>query len=422
MFDQLRIVDELLKSRRVKRAEMLINRQIRRKKGQDAIWLIQRARSRLLTGRPAAALDDMLRAQTLQPELLDHVINLQILADCYFARFESSTVGFVERNDALIAERLYQQIITAFPEYNNVGWAYYQLGCLFLTGDRVDEATTAFQTALQKPAQTTPSLTAYSHERLAFIYFYEHRQISQALKSIRDAINAYPHFEDKSWLVQAYLLQSRILRSMGDIDAALEASQKAVRLAKKADTSQQLLAEALFTFGELLSVAGGQETASIQTLERFLEVSRRPIGIDVTWARVHEILGDLYFKLSNFEASVAAYNLVLQFNPHYPWEDAIYHRIARAYYQLGSYDKVIEALKRAFEMAANDGREVDYQLYTLYGAACLAAKQYDAAVDAYEKALHQTSAYAEISDQLRQYRDFALTHRSASPGSVPEIS
>ncbi len=413
MFDQLRIVDELLKKRRVKRAEMLINRQMRRKKGQDAIWLIQRARTRLLTGRPAAALEDMQRAQALQPELLDHVINLQILADCYFARFESSTVGFVERNDAQIAVRLYQRIITEFPEYNNVGWAYYQLGCLHLAGDRASDAARAFQTALQKPAQATPSLAAYSHERLAFICFYEDRQIAQALASINNAISAYPHFEDKSWLVQAYLLKSRILRSMADVDTALDASQKAVLLAKQSGISPHLLAEALFTFGELLSVVGGQETAAIQTLERFLEVSRRPVGIDVTWARVHEILGDLYFKLSNFEASVLAYNLVLQFNPHYPWEDSVYHRIARAYYHLGAYDKVIEALKRAFEMAASDGHEVDYQLYTLCGAAHLALKQYAQAAQAYEKALDLTSAYDDISEQLRQYRDFALSQRAS---------
>jgi tetratricopeptide (TPR) repeat protein len=415
MFDQLRIVDELLRRHRIKRAEMLINRHIRQKHGQHAIWLIQRARTRLLTGRPAAALDDLLRAQLVQPELFDHVINLQILADCYFARFESSTVGFVERNDAQIAEELYQRIIEAFPNYENIGWAYYQLGRLFLASDRVQEAVASFNAAIQKPTLSTPSLIAYCYERLGFVYFYEDREFLQALGAINAAIESYPPGEDRSWLVQAYLFKSRVLRGTGEIAGALEAARTAAAIAERTSTNtQSLLPEALFALGEILSAIDKQEKAAIQTFERFLEVSRRPVGIDVTWARVHELLGDLYFKTGNFEASLVAYSAVLQLNPHYPWEDEIYYRIARAYYRLGQYEKVIDTLDYSLGITSGDGGNIDYPFYNLYGAACLALKHYEQAAEHFEKALQLASSHVLVAEKMRQYRDMAINHQTTN--------
>jgi tetratricopeptide (TPR) repeat protein len=413
MFDQLRIVDELLKRRQIKRAEMLINRQMRRKNGgQHALWLIQRARTRLMTGRPAAALDDLLRAQILQPELFTHVINLQILADSYFARFESSTVGFVERGDAQIAENLYQQMIEKFPNHENIGWAYYQRGRLFLASDRVQDAVTAFKIAAEKPSVSTPSLTAYCYERLAFVYFYEDRQFTQALTAINKAIVEYPASEDPAWLVQAHLFKSRILRGAGEISAALDSARIALTAAERtANSSQSPLPEALFAFGEILSLIDGQEKAAVQTLERFLEISRRPVGIDVTWARVHELLGDLYFKVGNFEASVVAYSSVLQLNPHYPWEVEIYQRIARAYYRLGQYEKVLEILDYSRNIASNDDHDIDYPFYNLYGAACLALKRFDQAAANFEKALELASSHSLIAEKMRQYRDMAINRQ-----------
>lgn len=416
MFDQLRIVDELLKRRRVKRAEMLINRQMRRKHGQHALWMIQRARTRLLTGRPAAALDDLLRAQLLQPELFEHVINLQILADTYFARFESSTVGFIERGDAQTAEQLYQQMIDHFPNYENIGWGYYQRGRLFLASDRVQDAVKAFKAAAERPSPSTPSLTAYCYERLAFVYFYEDRSFLEAITAINKAMAEYPANEDPSWRVQAYLFRSRILRSMNEMAAAVDSARMAVVIAEKTvNVSRSLLPEALFTFGELLSTIEGQEKAAVQTLERFLEVSRRPVGIDVTWARVYELLGDLYFKTSSFEASVMAYSSVLQLNPHYPWEDEIYYRIARAYYRLGQYEKVIDTLDYSLNMTSVDGRGIDYPFYNLYGAACLVLRRYDHAASSFEKALQLASSHALVADQMRHYRDMAINHQPVNP-------
>jgi tetratricopeptide (TPR) repeat protein len=410
MRDQRTLIETLLRKREVKKAEVLIARSMRSSvtNEQQAELLIQRARTRLLTARPEAALDDILKARSLQPAILDSAVNLELFADCYFARFELSTVGFAERSDALQAETLYGQIIEAFPYYENLGWIYYQLGRVLLTDNRIDEALNCFQQALLNPSHVTP-LTAYCYERLGFVAFYEQRDLNRSLTFLSKAIDTYPVHDDRNWLVQVHILRSRVLKEMYQTDMALQEAEKALSLAAGGRSDRRaVLAEALLTTGELLSSIQGRYRDVIVHLEQYLQVCKRPPGIDVTWSRVYEMLGDAYFHVERYDDAIAAYNAVLQFNPYHPWEVSIYHRIARVYYQIGNYDKAIGAAQRALDIAAVDGQELDYRLYDVSGNAHFAMGRYDKAAEAYAHALRLAPAHPDTVEKIRKYHQFSL--------------
>src|SRR5688500_18908305 len=110
MQNQLQAIEALLKKREVKKAEMIIAKVLRTQllPHEQAAILICRARTRLLNGRPEAAIDDLFKARSLSPELFEEASTLELLADCHFACFELSSVGFTDRNDTHQATSLYE--------------------------------------------------------------------------------------------------------------------------------------------------------------------------------------------------------------------------------------------------------------------------------------------------------------------------
>lgn len=410
MRNQLTTIDALLKKREIKKAEIIIARHLRTttNEQQQAKLFIYRARTRLLNARPEAALDDLLKARTLSAELLETPDNIELLADCHFARFELSSVGFADRNHAEQALQLYHQIMRDFPQYHNLGWVYYQLGRVFLSESNVIKAVDHFQQSLLMPSHLPP-LTAYCYERLAFVAFYEQRDFQRALAFLSKSVDTYPASEDQMWLIQVYILRSRVYRETQQPQLALQAAQTALNLASSGRSDRRMgLAEALLTNGELLSHIPGRERDLIGYLEQFLQISKRPLGVDVTWSRVYEMLADAYCVVGRFDDAINAYNLVMQFNPYHPWEISIYYRIARAYYQQGAYEKTIEALRHALEVARNDGHEHDYRMYDLLGSAHFALARYQLASEAYATALTLAPQKDEHLDKIRKYHQFSL--------------
>ncbi|HEX2619683.1 MAG TPA: tetratricopeptide repeat protein [Phototrophicaceae bacterium] len=410
MRDNLNAIETLLKQREVKKADILIARQLRSSSSDrdQAQLMVLRARTRLLSARPEAAVDDLIRVRAMDPDLTNTAENLELLADCHFARFELSTVGFADRNDARQAEQIYCQILERFPGYENLGWVYYQLGRILLTDNRIDAALDYIQQALLTPSHVS-ALTAYCYERLGFVAFYEQRDLSRSMTFLSKAIDTYPASEDRLWLVQVHILRSRVLREMYHMDQALQEAEKALNLATAGRTDRRsALAEALLTTGELLTTIEGREREVITHLEQFLQVSRRPPGIDVTWSRVYEMLGDAYFRQGRYDDAVMAYNAVMQFNPYHPWEDSVYHRVARVYYQQGNYEKAVNAIQHALDVARSDGHDPDYRLYDVFGSACFALGKYDRAAEAYAAALKLAPAHHDSLDKIRKYHRVSL--------------
>ncbi len=414
---QLQSVDSLLSGRDVKKAEILLARLLRSDLPDDerAHLLTRRARAKLLTGRIDDALEDLKVAQSLLPNWSDTPEDLEILGDCHLARFELASVGFADRSDTTRAQLAYESILTRFPEYENIGWVLYQKGRALLTENRVDEAVTCFKDALLNPSQL-PSLTAYCYERLGFVSFYEMRDSRRALVFLDKAIHTYPSYEPRPWLIQVYTLHSRVLRDMRRYAAALESAETGIHLAAASSETRHELADALLTAGEILWEMDGREKDAATYLQQFVQISRRPLGVDVTWARVHEMLGDSYFRMGQYQAAVTAYQAVLQFNPYHPWEQSLHYRMARSYYQLGEYEKTVTALEKMLSTAHSDGEAVtDYRAFTMLGSAHYALKHYNHAVEAYQRALDTAPSNADL-DSIKQYLN---TARQLSGAKTP---
>jgi tetratricopeptide (TPR) repeat protein len=397
-------IDRYLSKRDVRKAEVMIARWLRSElsAADRAKALISRARVRLFSGRIDDALDDLSKARDLMPEEVETPAALELRGDCHFARFELASVGFADRQDTAQALEAYETILARAPQYDNIGWVHYQRGRVLLTENRIDEAVACFHEALLSPS-TVPALTAYCYERLGFAAFYEMRDPRRAVGFLHKAIATYPATEERRWLAQAHTLLSRVLREVGEHQASREAAEAAVAIASFAE-GKAGLADALLSAGETLSYVDGGERDVISYLQQFIQITRKPLGIDVTYSRVYEMLGDAYFKLGQHQSAVASYQNALQFNPYHPWEQSIYYRIARSYYQLGEYDRAIQSIEHLIQLAEADGQTIhDYRVFNVLGNARYALRQYDHARRAYASALELAPQNAEHLDHIRQY-------------------
>ncbi|MDX2136947.1 MAG: tetratricopeptide repeat protein [Chloroflexota bacterium] len=401
-------IRELLAMRDLKKAEVQIAKLLRGTlSGPDSAQLLTlRARARLLAARAEEALDDLAAAEqrTDDPTLRLEIHELQ--GDAWFARYELASVGFADRLHAQRAEDTYRALITDHPSYPNLGWLHYQLARILLTDGRIQDAITCLTDALLAPS-TLPALTAYCFERLGFIYFYEKRDTRRALGFLDKALHTYPGNEAPIWVARLETLRARVLRELGNTDAALAAIDTAIDIAYQTDETRIALADALLTAGELLSRVSGRERDVISRLQQYLQTARKPLGIDVTWSRVYEMLGNAYFNSGQYAAAGEAYQHALQHNPYHPWELSLHYQMARAWYQCAEYDKAVNAMDTLLKTAHLDNQPVtDYRVYDVLGSAHFALKRYHAARQAFDQALALTPS-ADDREKIIRYRTFA---------------
>lgn len=410
MQTQLQMIGDLLARHEIKKAEISAARLLRTPLAESdkSSALVLRARARLLSGRPDEALDDLKAAFQLTPERSQQPQMLELLADCHLLRFEMASVGFADRSDTDQAYNAYYRIVTQNPRYPNIGWVYYQLGRIALTNNDIPEADRLFRQSLFTPSHVA-ALTAYCFERLGFIAFYEKRDMETALGLVDKAIFTYPSAERPAWLVQVHILRSRILRAMGQYHEALAAAEVAVTIGSNGGAEDRSVwAEALLAAGELASGLPDRQRETVTHLQQFLQISRKPLGVDVTWSRVYEMLGDAYFALSLFEQASGTYRSALQYNPDHPWETSLLHRIARACYHQQNYEEAVAAIQQLIRTAQADGEPVtDYQVYDILANALFAQGRYSEAVSAYQAALDLAPPNAVDLDKIRRYSQFA---------------
>jgi tetratricopeptide (TPR) repeat protein len=330
MVDLWQEIRDYIREHDSKRAEISIGRLLRTDLSplERARIHIYRAQSRLLTLRPDEALDDIHYAEALFTDILKEPFTQEAYGDAYLQRFETASAGFADKTDVQRALSIYEILIQKFPDYDNLGWIYYQLGRAALVNNTPDEARDAFYKGLFNPSNVK-SLTAYCYERLAFIALYEDRRAHYALTMIDKAIDTYPSKETNVWLVQAHLIRTKILREI-NIERTLASARFTTNLAASDNSfGKGFMADILFSIAEIYSKCQGYERDTVTTLQQFCQTSRRPVGVDVTWSRAHEMLGDAHYALSAFDSALHAYELCLHYNPDHPWGDAIRERITQ---------------------------------------------------------------------------------------------
>ncbi|MDQ7034235.1 MAG: hypothetical protein Q9P01_05200 [Anaerolineae bacterium] len=150
MQNQVNEIRELIERRDSKKAEVAIAKLLRldMTKEEEFILYILRVRTRLISGRLSEAIQDWQTASELNPVAESEPKFLELLGDCYLARFEMAAVGFVQKMDLREAHQIYQRILTLNPDYENSGWIYYQQGRISLTEGQSHRAEDLFHKAL----------------------------------------------------------------------------------------------------------------------------------------------------------------------------------------------------------------------------------------------------------------------------------
>lgn len=392
-------VRRLIEDRQIKKAEVMIARLLRAAPGNIEL-LELRARLHLLAGRPQNALEDISTIEQKVVSIPTPELN-QIKADAFLARYEQSTVGFVQKSDLQQAHTIYKQLLHEAPQSIHKAWVLYQIGRLMLIDDDVDLAIKHFKKALaHADAETQPELPALCYERLAFIAHYEQRQPQQALNYLKQAVANYPEAEPQSWLIQVYLMRARILREQ-DLPMAYAAAEDALRIAgAETSKSRAAIIEVLFTQAEILAEMPGRETELVSVLKRFIQLDKAPVGVDVTWSRVYEMLGNAYMALLEYGQAIPSYEEALRFNPYHPWGETLQYRIAVCQYQLGMFTETIAHLREILQK----GVETEaYRMYALLGNAEFAMGLFSNAHASYEHALKVAPAGIDTSTVQAYY-------------------
>lgn len=355
-------LEALSRTKDIRKSEMVLARDLKAEHQPEskAKLLLMRAKLRLLSGRHQESLEDLRESAALYdfstvPEFME------VSADAHFQAYEHAKVGFVDRTQLKLAEANYLSIIRDHPRYTNLGWIHYQLGRLRLISGEAKLAETEFQAALFAPSYVTP-LTAYCFERLAFIAMYETRDYHRALALIDKAIVVYPVEEPPVWLVQSHLLRSKILQYL-DLSLAFTAAKTAHQIAHQHGASTRaIIGDTLLVAAEIAAKMKNHERECIELLEQFIATNRTPPGVDVTWSRIHELLGNARYALGQFEAAITAYHSMLHYNPYHPWDNSIYNRIAQCHYNLGQYQKAIETAQSVVENPDTSEAVIAYEL------------------------------------------------------------
>lgn len=400
-------IERMLSNGEVKKAEVRLTQLMRSDVGdtERSELLLLKARAKLLGGHADEAIEALRSAAQHNVELQYSSAFQELMGDCYLARFEQASLGFADRSDLLRAQQVYVAVLQQATTYLNRGWVYYQLGRIAIALDQTDTAEKLFQQALVSP-NITSSVTAFCYERLGFIAFYEKNSTGEALAFLRQAVDTYPRAASHRWLVQVYMLEGRLFKHLHDFTAAIYALDTALGIASEnADQDRATLAEALFAKAEILHYFGGTEKDILNYLQQFTQVAKKPVGVDVTWSRVSEMMGSIQIQLGNIEEGVACLEAALRYNPDHPWATSIYLQIARGAYQLKEYRRVIETI----DQIPDAPNHPDYRVYELLGNAYFALREYSASIEAYDIAL-ELARTDDAVQSIRQYRELAASH------------
>ena len=410
MEDKLRTVREMLNQDKAKKAEAFVSRLLRTEPSttQVAQLLALRARAHLLNANPEQGLKDLQQLQNIAPDVFNQPQTQETLADCYLARFELSAIGFTDRTYLTKAQETYQALLENHPNYENSGWILYQYGRSWLASDNITRAVSSFQKALNNPSKS-PTHKANCYERLGYIEFYHHRNFERALELLNLALAVYPNGADPTWLVQLHLQRARILQATNQPEAMIQVVSTAIKIAvEDLQQDRPFISDTLFTSAELVAAVPGFEQRAVALLERFVQISPRPVGINVTWSRAYEMMGDLYFELGRYDAATAAYSTALQFNPYHPWGVSVYYRMAKSQYQQGNYAEAVNIIQHMVNHAHAESEPVtDYRVYDILGNALFAQERYTEAAQAYQTAMSLAHDSAEGLDKIKLYYHFS---------------
>ena len=397
-------IQSLIDQGRINKAEVLIAqtlRQVDLNQSDRAMVLSCRAQTYLSTARPERALNDLKTVEDVSPDIHALPHTQRLLADSHFALFELSQVGFIRKQDLETAYTIYDKIMRLYPSYHDIAWVHYQLGRIFLIWNRSTEATQHFERIFSTiNKDSDKNLETYASERLAFIAFYDERDLFKALNFITVVSNKIKHM-DPEWIIQFKLLHSRILLTLNNQKQAQTLLNEVYTIAYQNRNIGSLFADTLLNIAEELQKIPKQEKLILRYLMRFTQIAKSPNKIDVTWGRVYEMIGNACLALNLFEDAIDAFEDVLKYHPNTPWFVSINYRIAKAYYFKSNYQRTIAIINSLLSKVRDDS--LSYLLYDLLGSAYFALGNYRQAQDMFSIALENTPNGTNLREKILLY-------------------
>jgi tetratricopeptide (TPR) repeat protein len=298
-----------------------------------------------------------------------------------------------------------------------MAWVYYQCGRARLSQNEIDDAAGYFRRALEAQ-NPEPGVRAMAQERLGYMELFEKRDPAAAIEHFRAAQRSASGEEPPGWLVQLNIRMSGAHLERHEYDDALAAARSALRSIQSNGTAAHRVAlpEAHLATADVMAVMPGFESEAIEHYLRFLQYSKRPPGIDVTWSKVHETIGHLSFRLERYQQAITAFEKALEINPYHPWDMNLRYQIARCYYRTRLYERAVETIRELEAHAASDETPIrDWHVYNLLGNAYFALENFRAASEAYQLTLElaptgetgqeKTRIYLRFCEELLQSSD-----------------
>lgn len=224
-----------------------------------------------------------------------------------------------------LGKKQYETAIEAFKETINIDpiytEAYYGLGQAYLAQDNLEEAENAARKSLKLAENNHPDsqklLNAIGHYRLGCKSLNNH-EWNEAIDKFEESINL------ESIFTEAHCGLSKAYLEVGNLEAAKNAAEKALRLRDEYPPAQKLL--------------------DVITCYRYLEDKQHDAAIEAFTKTINKYpdstaahcgLAQVYFQQSNLPEAEISANEALRFDSDYPRACALLDDIKQAYYDQG---------------------------------------------------------------------------------------
>ena len=291
-----------------------------------------------------------------------------------------------EAGDPGEAKRIYQDILAKFPKNKRASGGLKALvgrpasEVAIVQNPPLDQLQALFD--LYSQMQFTPALerteTLVQQFPKSAVLFNIQGTVLKSLGQLDLAVEAYKKaLAIKPDFAEVFNNLGNILRDQDKVDAAIEALKSAVKI-------QPDFADAYNNLGLALAKKG--------VLEPAMKAYSKALIIQPDHADAHNNIGNIFKERDEFDKAIGAYTKALKIKPDHA---AAYNNLGNAYTDSGKLDDAVAAYIHALEIQPNYA-----DAYNNMGLALKEQGQRDKAIDAFRKSLELKPGHADAFRNL----------------------
>ena len=308
-------------------------------------------------------------------------------------------------------KKQYQTAIGIFKETINIDPVYTDahcgLGRAYLVQNDVDRAETAARTSLKLAENNHPD----SQKLLDAIKYYRSgckllnsSEWNVAIEKFQESVKLEPIF------TEAHCELSRAYFEIGNLEAAKNAAEEALRLKYEYPPAQKLLVDIKKRYYYNGEIYFNREEYTHAIFE-----FQKAIEIDQGFKDVHRFVGEAYLKLGGLEKAEKSARDALDIDPNYKLAQELLEKIKRKYKEHGDDYRKKKAFTKALTFYQQAIRIDDKykEAYHNLGILYRRMKEYDKAITAYQRVIDiDERSHVTYSDFSFVYREIGETARA----------